>query len=117
LFAPEAPSEHAHYSAQLTAEQEVELASGITSWQKTPGREKNHYLDATYYCLAAAAILGEIEPDAAIDAAGYAERAEAAARLAPPAPAAQEQIGVPRRLADPRLEGGPRRRKARELEV
>jgi hypothetical protein len=89
---------HATYAQHVTAEEEEQVAPNVTRWVKTKGREANHYLDATYLCLVAVAILEwfvprirlpDVDP-AAEAAAGQPQAAPGPARI-PEAPTRRER--------------------------
>jgi len=90
---------HSTYAQHVTAEVEEQTSPGETRWAKVKGREANHYLDATYLCLVAAAILEWFVspairlPDSspAPQAQPRAARVEQVARVGAPAPAERER--------------------------
>lgn len=53
IYEPEHRREHLVFAQHMTAEEEVEIADGVSKWQKVKGRSDNHYFDAVCYCQTA----------------------------------------------------------------
>jgi hypothetical protein len=58
---------HKTYAHHITAEEEQQDRPGSTKWVKAPGRDDNHYFDATYLALVALSILEHIYESVQVD--------------------------------------------------
>lgn len=73
LFWSDNPTEHVSFSRHITAEREVELAPGVTRFERVRGQRQNHFFDSLVYALAASSIVEHWRPEARLEAPAAAK--------------------------------------------